>query len=161
MNCSYCSRLLKNKGLLALHEKRCKSNPNRIPGKRSSNAGAKPGSIPWNKGIKFEEESLARTINIIESNAHLDLHEVTAREHAKKYLIHKNGHKCSVCNNTQWNDLPIPLICDHINGDSTDNKIQNFRLVCCNCDAQLPTFKSKNKNGRKYDREYRRKKLEG
>lgn len=54
---------------------------------------------------------------------------------------------------------PVPLVCDHISGESTDNRIENFRLVCYNCDRQLPTFKSKNKvNGRKYDREYRRKK---
>ena len=55
---------------------------------------------------------------------------------------------------------PVPLVCDHISGNSSDNEIENFRLVCCNCDAQLPTFKSKNRgNGRSYDRNYRRKQV--
>lgn len=161
MKCKHCDRELKNKGLLVLHEKRCSSNPNREPGTRSPNAGLKKGSVPWNKGRSFSDDVLKRTIDIIESNKHLNMHEATAREHAKRYLIHTKGHTCSICSNSIWNEKPIPLVCDHINGDSTDNRIENFRLVCCNCDAQLPTYKSKNKNGRKYDREYRRKQMEG
>jgi hypothetical protein len=107
------------------------------------------------KGIKYTEEVLQRTIDVIENNLQLDMHEATARKHAKRYLIHKNGNKCSICGIEEWNGQPAPLVCDHIDGNSNSNGIDNFRLVCCNCDAQLPTFKSKNKgSGRQYDREY-------
>ena len=34
---------------------------------------------------------------------------------------------------------------DHIDGNHENNKLKNLRLVCPNCDAQLPTFKSKNR----------------
>jgi hypothetical protein len=45
-------------------------------------------------------------------------------------------------------------ILDHIDGNSSNNDITNLRLVCSNCDSQLPTYKSKNKgNGRHYRRE--------
>lgn len=64
----------------------------------------------------------------------------------KEYLISRNGHKCSICNNTKWMEKPIPLVIDHINGRANDNRLENLRLVCNNCDAQLPTYKSKNKN---------------
>ena len=158
MKCSFCDRILSNKGSFVLHEKRCKNNPDRIPGKRSELAGAKKGSIPYNKGMTSVANSINRTINLIETNKYLELHETTIREHVKKYLIDKNSHMCDICKLLTWNDKPIPLVCDHIDGDSTNNLIDNFRIICCNCDAQLPTFKSKNKNGRKYDREYRRKK---
>ena len=48
---------------------------------------------------------------------------------------------------------------NNIDGNSLNNEISNFRLVCPNCDAQLPTFKPKNiGNGRKYDREYHKRK---
>jgi hypothetical protein len=48
---------------------------------------------------------------------------------------------------------PIPLVVDHIDGNPTNHAITNFRLVCGNCDMQLPTYKAKNKgNGRKYRR---------
>jgi hypothetical protein len=108
----------------------------------------------WNKDLKFTEKVLQRSIDIIESKEHLNMHEATARKHAKRYLMHFNGNTCSICGVTEWMDKPVPLVCDHIDGNSRNNNIDNFRLVCCNCDAQLPTYKSKNKNGRKYDREY-------
>ena len=34
----------------------------------------------------------------------------------------------------------------HINGDAAYSARENLRLICPNCDSQLDTFKSKNKN---------------
>lgn len=43
---------------------------------------------------------------------------------------------------------------DHIEGDSTNNRRENLRLVCPNCDSQLPTFKARNRgNGRAWRRQ--------
>jgi len=68
----------------------------------------------------------------------------------KRYLIETYGHKCQICGRSIWNGLPIPLIADHIDGDATNNSIENLRLICPNCDAQTSTYKGKNKgNGRK------------
>lgn len=33
---------------------------------------------------------------------------------------------------------------DHINGNNTDDRLENLRWVCPNCDRQLDTFCSKN-----------------
>lgn len=76
------------------------------------------------------------------------------RVNVRRYLEHKHGHKCSICGNTEWNNQPIPLIVDHIDGNHSNHKIENYRLVCPNCDAQLPTYKSKNRNGRNYRNKY-------
>jgi len=47
----------------------------------------------------------------------------------------------------------ISLILDHINGNSEDWSVQNVRLVCGNCDMQLPTYKGRNKGkGREWRR---------
>ena len=73
----------------------------------------------------------------------------------KDYIIKIRGHKCEICGNTEWMGKPIPLVLDHINGNGLDDRLDNLRIVCANCDAQLPTYKSKNKNGmRKYRKVY-------
>ena len=54
-------------------------------------------------------------------------------------------HKCEVCNNSTWNNQPIPIELDHINGDNSDNRIENLRIICPNCHAQTETYRGKNK----------------
>jgi hypothetical protein len=72
----------------------------------------------------------------------------------RKYLIEKYGNKCFLCNlnASDWHGSPLVLIVDHINGHANDWGISNIRLVCPNCDTQLPTFKARNKGNctRKY-----------
>lgn len=81
--------------------------------------------------------------------------DCTARRFAKKYLIEKYGHKCSICGQTEWTGQPIPLITDHIDGNHNNNKVENFRMVCGNCDMLLPTFAGKNRgNGRVWRKNY-------
>jgi len=44
-----------------------------------------------------------------------------------------------------WQGKPLVLILDHINGDRADNRIDNLRLLCPNCNSQQGTFAGKNK----------------
>jgi hypothetical protein len=156
MNCIFCGREVKNKGALSNHQMSCKNNPDRVVRTRSPNAGAKKGSVPWNAGKSDKNGIIARRKMIVETGKLSEYCEPVARRIAKNYLIETNGHECSICGISEWMGKNVPLVCDHISGDSTENAIENFRLVCCNCDAQLLTFKSKNRGkGRTYDREYR------
>lgn len=45
-----------------------------------------------------------------------------------------------------WFEKPLVLRLDHINGDNTDHRIENLRLLCPNCDSQTPTFCGRNKS---------------
>lgn len=55
-------------------------------------------------------------------------------------------HRCANCRNTRWLDQPIPLELDHINGNNKDNRLKNLRLLCPNCHAQTPTYRSKKRS---------------
>lgn len=35
-----------------------------------------------------------------------------------------------------WNDWPLPLILDHQSGNASDNRPDNLRFLCPNCDSQ-------------------------
>lgn len=70
---------------------------------------------------------------------------------AKRYLAELYGKHCKICGTSDWMGQPVLLILDHIDGNATNCSVDNLRLICSNCDAQLPTYKGRNKgNGRHY-----------
>ncbi len=56
-------------------------------------------------------------------------------------------HQCSQCGITEWRGKFLAIELDHIDGDRTNHKIQNLRMLCPNCHSQTPTFRSKKRNG--------------
>ena len=74
------------------------------------------------------------------------------RHRVKERIIKQEllPYECSICSMPpEWLGKPMSLVLDHINGVNNDNRIENLRFVCHNCDSQLPTYKSRN---RKSDR---------
>lgn len=78
----------------------------------------------------------------------------SSTHYLRKYLFEKQNGKCLICQNyAVWLNNPINFIIDHIDGNYRNNLENNLRLICPNCDSQLPTFKGRNKgNGREYRR---------
>lgn len=66
----------------------------------------------------------------------------------KDRLIKENilEERCAVCSATHWNNAPLALQLDHINGVNNDNRVENLRLLCPNCHSQTPTFAGRNIN---------------
>ena len=59
---------------------------------------------------------------------------------------------CSICGQEPfWNGKDLTLTLDHINGINTDDRLENLRWVCPNCDRQLDTFGSKNNHNIRYN----------
>jgi len=78
----------------------------------------------------------------------------TLRGVIRDFVYIAQDGKCAICGQeNQWNGKPLHFVMDHIDGDASNSQYENLRLICPNCDSQLPTFKSKNKNSaRKFRR---------
>jgi len=58
-------------------------------------------------------------------------------------LIH---HHCAICGAEPfWRGKPLVLRLDHQNGTRDDDRLENLRFLCPNCDAQTDTFCGRNK----------------
>lgn len=71
---------------------------------------------------------------------------------ALKSRLLKEGYlknECSICGQDEnWKGVKISLVLDHINGVWNDNRLENLRMVCPNCNAGLDTFANKNRRDR-------------
>lgn len=68
--------------------------------------------------------------------------EYQNRGSLKKRLVKENllDYKCFKCGNEgEWMGEKISLILDHKNGVNNDNRLENLRFACPNCNATLDT----------------------
>lgn len=72
----------------------------------------------------------------------------TVTQHTLRRWYEKGNYKnyqCEICGQEPfWNNQPLTLTLDHINGNNHDNRLENLRWICPNCDRQLPTFAGSN-----------------
>ena len=111
---------------------------------------ASKGCVPWNKGKKPGLTEYHRSIRKTDEEVFV-ADSSYARHHIKSRILGGNliEYHCEYCGlGPEWQGKPMPLILDHINGVNNDNRLENLRFVCSNCDSQLDTYKSRNrKNG--------------
>lgn len=62
----------------------------------------------------------------------------------KPHLIGLRSHKCELCQLTTWQNQPIPLELHHVDGDRTNNTLENYQLVCPNCHAMTDNWRGRN-----------------
>lgn len=65
----------------------------------------------------------------------------------RRYIFETRGHKCESCDiGNEYNNKPLTLQLDHINGNSDDNSLTNLQILCTNCHSQTDTYGSKGKS---------------
>lgn len=70
----------------------------------------------------------------------------TSNTHSLKHQLYKHGLKkqqCEECGLIEWNGKPAPLALDHIDGDRSNNTLENLRILCYNCHGQTETYSGK------------------
>jgi len=50
---------------------------------------------------------------------------------------------CEECHLVEWRGKPIPLEIHHINGNNTDNRLENLKLLCPNCHALTNNYRGR------------------
>ena len=53
---------------------------------------------------------------------------------------------CSICGVTDWLGQKLNMELDHIDGNRSNHKMENLRMLCPNCHSQTETYRSKNNN---------------
>jgi 5-methylcytosine-specific restriction endonuclease McrA len=96
----------------------------------------------WNVGLKFKPMKKRPLSEILIKNS-----DFTSTYHLKERLFNEGikEKRCESCDLVEWLKKPIPLELNHINGDNMDHRLENLEILCPNCHAQTPTYRTKNK----------------
>jgi hypothetical protein len=100
-----------------------------------------PRGYDSNKGREFKKEAIDLCLVLIQNSNY-------SRSMLKNRLLKESILKnvCSICNiEPTWNEKPLIMVLDHINGVRNDNRLSNLRLICPNCNSQTDTFAGKNR----------------
>lgn len=65
-----------------------------------------------------------------------------SRGHIKARLI-KEGlkqNRCEICGIDEWQGKPLNMELHHVNGDGSDNRLENLQLLCGNCHSQTDNW---------------------
>ncbi|MDD3035391.1 MAG: hypothetical protein PHO93_00545 [Candidatus Saccharimonadaceae bacterium] len=98
--------------------------------------------MTWNKGTTYHSSSRPPIDDLLVKGS-------TVQSFKLKQRLYESGLKKQECELCGWAEVSIdgrrPLELDHTNGDHSDNRIENLRILCPNCHSLQPTHRGKNK----------------
>lgn len=103
-----------------------------------------------NKGRKFGPHQYSIPNDILFTEDSSKSRSIVRRRLLRDSLI---PYMCSDCGlEPKWNNNPLSMVLDHINGVPNDNRIENLRFLCPNCNSQTDTFAGRNKKISSYNK---------
>jgi len=150
MLCDYgCGQ--KSNYTMSTGKKCCSKHYYSCPAIKKKNSMGMTKSHAEGKGFKFNDQHRARSIETKKADAAKKLLDGSYKgtNSSIKVILFETfnvGKKCQNCGISEWHGVEIPLELDHINGDSTNNRVDNLRLLCPNCHSITPTWRGRNIN---------------
>jgi len=93
----------------------------------------------WNVGLHFRPKASIPDESVFVKNSSYRC-SWRLRE---KYKRVTGISYCEQCGLDSWLGKPIPLEIHHINGNNTDNRLENLQLLCPNCHAFTNNYRGK------------------
>lgn len=96
----------------------------------------------WNVNLNFNPNPKIKTEDLLVENSNYNSYKLKKRLLSEGY----KEKKCECCGLTEWQGKEIPLELHHMNGDNTDNRIENLEILCPNCHALTDNYRGRNKS---------------
>jgi len=74
---------------------------------------------------------------------YIPFENLRGKEQIRKRLIKLIGYSCKHCGISDWNNKPLTLEIEHIDGNPKNNSKNNLTLLCPNCHSQTSTFRNR------------------
>ena len=95
----------------------------------------------WNKGMRFPFRPKIPLEKILVKNSTFQSYKLKKR----LFIAGLKSQQCEECGWAQKTpDGYLPLELDHINGDRSDNRLENLRILCPNCHSLKPSHRGRN-----------------
>jgi 5-methylcytosine-specific restriction endonuclease McrA len=136
----FCSRVCANSRIWSKKDRKIKS---------LALIGRKRKATRYGNHTDETKTKMIETRKVKENDRFL-LGEISSRKALRQKLIVRDGCECSICKINEWQNKPITLQVDHVDGNAGNNAPDNLRLLCPMCHSQTPFYAGRNRgNGRK------------
>ncbi len=135
-----------NRLCCSVHQNSCEAN------RQKNSSGLKQAYENGRARIAWTDRHRQRSTEVkreeVLKNMQSDTPQYRSNHYLKKMVKHYSllPWCCDRCKIDSWQNEPITLELDHVDGDAANNKISNLRLLCPNCHSLTSTYRGRSIN---------------